>query len=261
VGAKNKNRASRSSLRRKLAALSYAELIINLQCAMSARLISSQNLPILENGDRVTREEFERYYHQMPNIKKAELIEGVVYVPSPVRVTRHGRPHSWIIGWLIQYEIATPHLMVCDHATVRLDFDNEPQPDAMLRLEESVGGNSRISEDDYLEGAPELIVEIASSSSSYDLHDKLQVYRRNGVREYLVWLVEDQEFRWYMWTEGTYQQLSPDESGILKSPFFPGLWLDVSALLAGEMQQVLSALKSGINSSEHKTFVEQLCNT
>jgi Uma2 family endonuclease len=130
-----------------------------------------------------------------------------------------------------------------------------------LRLDESVGGSSRISEDDYLEGAPELIVEIASSSSSYDVHDKLQVYRRNGVREYLVWLVEDQEFRWYIWTEGTYQQLSPDESCLLKSPWFPGLWLDVSALLAGEMQQVLSALNSGISSSEHRAFVEQLGKT
>jgi Uma2 family endonuclease len=228
---------------------------------MSSPSTPSQKLPILENGDRVTREEFERRYHRMPNIKKAELIEGVVYVPSPVRVTRHGRPHSWIIGWLIQYEIATPHLMVCDNTTVRLDFDNEPQPDALLCLDESVGGNSRISEDDYLEGAPELIVEIASSSASYDLHDKLQVYRRNGVREYLVWLVEDQQFRWYVWQEGTYQEQQADESGILKSPFFLGLWLDLSALLAGEMQQVLSVLNSGISSSEHQTFVEQLGKT
>ena len=225
---------------------------------MTSLSVPFQKSPILENGDRVTRDQFERYYHQMPNVKKAELIEGVVYVPSPVRVTRHGRPHSWIIGWLIQYEIATPHLMVCDNATVRLDFDNEPQPDALLRLEEAVGGNSRISEDDYLEGAPELIVEVASSSASYDLYDKLQVYRRNGVREYLVWLVEDKAFRWYVWREGNYQQLSPDESGILKSPFFPGLWLDVSALLAGEMQQVLSVLNSGISSSEHQALVEQL---
>jgi Uma2 family endonuclease len=209
----------------------------------------------------VTREEFERYYHQMPNVKKAELIEGVVYGRTPVRVTRHAQPHSLIITWLTIYLVATPNLMVLDNATVRLDFDNEPQPDALLRLDESVGGNSRISEDDYIEGAPELIVEIASSSASYELHDKLQVYRRNGVREYLVWLVEDQEFRWYVWGEGTYHEQQADESGIGKSPFFPGLWLDVSALLAGEMQQVLSALNSGISSSEHQAFVEQLCNS
>ena len=226
--------------------------------AMSFTSITSHKLPILENGDRVTRDEFERRYHQMPNLKKAELIEGLVYVPSPLRYRQHGFPHSQMMIWLGNYAISTPRLETADNATVRLDFDNEPQPDALLRLEESVGGNSRVSEDDYLEGAPELIVEIASSSASYDLHDKLQVYRRNGVQEYLVWLVEDKEFRWYVWREGTYQQLSPDQSGILKSPFFPGLWLDVSALLAGEMQQVLSVLNSGIASGEHQALIEQL---
>jgi len=228
---------------------------------MSSTPTTPQNLRILENGDRVTREEFERRYHRMPNVKKAELIEGVVYVASPLRYQKHGQPHSDIMTWLGVYRAATPRVYSADNTTVRLDFDNEPQPDALLRLDESVGGNSRISEDDYLEGAPELIVEIASSSASYDLHDKLKVYRRNGVREYLVWLVEDQEFRWYVWREGIYQQLSPDESGILKSPFFLGLWLDVPALLAGEMGQVLSALNSGINSSEHKAFVERLGKT
>jgi Uma2 family endonuclease len=197
----------------------------------------------------------------MPNVKKAELIEGVVYVASPLRYQQHGQPHSDIMTWLGVYRATTPRVYSADNTTVRLDFDNEPQPDGLLRLDESVGGSSRISEDDYLEGAPELIVEIASSSSSYDVHDKLQVYRRNGVREYLIWLVEDQEFRWYIWTEGTYQQLSPDKSCLLKSPLFPGLWLDVSALLAGEMQQVLSALNSGISSCEHQAFVEQLGNT
>jgi Uma2 family endonuclease len=123
-------------------------------------------------------------------------------------------------------------------------------------LDESVGGNSRISEDDYVEGAPELIVEIAGSSASYDVHDKLQVYRRNGVREYLVWLVQDQAFRWYLWEEGRYRQQQPDKSEILKSPFFPGLWLDVPALLAGQMQQVLATVNSGINSGQHQEFVE-----
>ena len=228
---------------------------------MSYPSTTSQKTPILENGDRMTRNEFERRYHQMPNVKKAELIEGIVYVASPLRYQQHGQPHSDIMTWLGVYRAATPKVYSADNTTVRLDLDNEPQPDALLRLEESVGGNSRISEDDYVEGAPELIVEIASSSASYDLYDKLQVYRRNGVREYLIWLVEDQEFRWYVWMEGSYQQLSPDESGLLKSPFFPGLWLDVSALLAGEMQQVLSVLNSGISSSEHQALVEQLGKT
>jgi Uma2 family endonuclease len=218
----------------------------------------SKEIPILENGDRVTRAEFERRYQQMGDVKKAELVEGIVYMPSPVRIRKHSNPHGRIMTWLGVYEAATPSVMLGDNPTVRLDIDNEPQPDAMLRLEESVGGTSQISEDDYIEGSPELIVEIASSSASYDLYDKREAYRRNGVREYLVWLVEDQELRWYIWEEGSYQQQPPDESGIIKSPFFLGLWLNVSALLRGEMQQVLATLNSGLESQEHQRFVEQL---
>jgi Uma2 family endonuclease len=215
-------------------------------------------IPRLENGDRVTRPEFERRYHQMPNLKKAELIEGVVYVASPLRYQQHGQPHSDIMGWLWVYSAATLGVYVADNTTVRLDLDNEPQPDALLRLDESLGGTSRISDDDYLEGAPELIVEIAGSSVSYDLHDKLQVYRRHGVREYLVWLVEDKAFRWYVLNEGDYQLQTADSSGILKSPFFSGLWLNVSALLTGNRQQVLTVLQQGINSPEHQTLLEIL---
>lgn len=214
--------------------------------------------PKLENGDRVTRDEFERRYHQMPHLKKAELIEGVVYVPSPLRYNQHGKPHSQIMTWLGNYAATTPSLETANNTTLRLDFDNEVQPDALLRVDESCGGTSRISEDDYLEGAPELIVEIAGSSASYDLHDKLQVYRRHGVREYLVWIVTEQTFRWYVWKQGAFQEQFSNEAGILKSQFFPGLWLDVSALLAGEMQQVLTVLNTGLKSTEYQTFVKQL---
>ncbi|BAY19296.1 hypothetical protein NIES21_51560 [Anabaenopsis circularis NIES-21] len=144
-------------------------------------------IPPLENGDKLTRAEFERRYHAMPNLKKAELIERVVYVASPVRAKTHGKPHSRIMTWLGTYEAATLGVETLDNTTVRLDADNEPQPDALLRIEQ--GGQSSITEDDYVEGAPELIVEIAASSASYDLHEKLKVYRRNQVQEYLVWRV------------------------------------------------------------------------
>ena len=211
-------------------------------------------LPILESGDRLSRAEFECRYNAMPHLKKAELIEGVVYVASPVRVRRHGQPHSDIIGWLVAYRSATPGVMVCDNTTVRLDAENEPQPDALLRLDEAKGGQSRISADDYIEGAPELIVEIATSSASYDLYDKLRAYRRNGVREYLVWLVQERQFRWYVLEEGEYRLQAPNESGVLISQVFPGLQLEVNALLAGDMQQVLAVLQQGIDSEAHQAF-------
>ena len=208
----------------------------------------------LENGDRLTRSDFEQRYQDMPFLKKAELIEGVVYLASPVRVQRHGQPHSDVIGWLVTYRAATPNVMVCDNTTVRLDADNEPQPDALLRIDEALGGQSRVSDDDYIEGAPELIVEIAASSASYDLHDKLRVYRRNQVQEYLVWLVEDHQFRWYILQQEEYVQQVPDSAGNLKSQIFPGLQLAVKALLAGDMQQVLAILQQGIETEGHQSF-------
>lgn len=146
-----------------------------------------KDVPPLKHGDRLTLDEFERRYSAMPNIKKAELIEGVVYIASPVRFDIHGQPHADIMAWLGGYRAATPGVGLANNTTVLLDRNNEPQPDALLRIDESQGGSSRISDDGYIQGAPELIVEIVGTSEDYDLHEKLEVYRRNGVQEYVVW--------------------------------------------------------------------------
>jgi Uma2 family endonuclease len=215
-------------------------------------------LPPLENGDRLTRPEFERRYQAMPHIKKAELIEGVVYMASPLRFEPHAEPHGQIITWLGVYHAATPGVRLGDNATVRLDMDNEPQPDGLLRLNESVGGRSRLSDDGYVEGAPELIAEVAASSAAYDLRDKLRVYRRNGVQEYLVWQVYDQRLDWFRLREGEYVPLQPDAAGIVRSEVFPGLWLAIPALLEGNLALVLAVLQQGLATSEHAAFVEQL---
>ena len=215
-------------------------------------------LPPLENGDRLTRAEFERRYSAMPQLKKAELIEGVVYVSSPVRVI-HSQPHADLMTWLGVYRAATPGVTAYDNPTVRLDADNEPQPDAVLRLE--TGGQSRISDDGYLEGAPELAVEIAASSASYDLHDKLRIYRRNGIQEYLVWRTYSQQLDWFYLEDETYKSLLPDATGILRSRRFPGLWLAHASLTSGDLATVLSILQQGINSPEHQQFVGQLSDS
>ncbi|NEO73861.1 Uma2 family endonuclease [Moorena sp. SIO3H5] len=205
-------------------------------------------LPPLENGDKLTRFEFEQRYAAMPQVKKAELIEGCVYMTSPVHAKAHGKPHAHIMGWLVSYEAVTTGVEVLDNPTVRLDADNEVQPDALLRIEEN--GQSTISNDDYVEGAPELIVEIAASSASYDLHQKFNVYRRNQVQEYIVWRVYDQELDWFCLQEGKYIALQPDQAGILTSTIFPGLWLAKSALLSGDLGTVLAVLQQGVGNRE-----------
>jgi Uma2 family endonuclease len=220
--------------------------------------VSPLTIPPLENGDRLNRYEFERRYSAMPYLKKAELIEGIVYLPAASRFKSHAQPHSRIIGWLGTYEAMTPGIAVADAPTVRLDVDNEPQPDAVLLI--STGGQTRVSEDDYIEGAPEFVVEIAASSVAIDLHAKKQFYRRNGVKEYLVWQVLDQKVSWFYLEQGEYLDLSVDADGILRSRVFPGLWLAIADLLAGNMQQVLAILQTGLQSAEHRTFVEKLAS-
>ncbi|MDZ8189412.1 MAG: Uma2 family endonuclease [Nostoc sp. ChiSLP02] len=216
-------------------------------------------IPLLENGDKLTRYEFERRYNAMPNLKKAELIEGIVYImPAALRFRSHGQPHAWILTWLGTYEATTPGVALGVEPTVRLDLDNEPQPDAVLFINPGAGGQTKLSEDDYIEGAPELIVEIAASSVAIDLHTKKQAYRRNGVKEYIVWQVLDEKLSWFFLEQGEYVELTTDSRGILRSRVFPGLWLAVRELLAGNMQSVLTVLQAGLQLPEHRAFVEKL---
>lgn len=231
---------------------------------MSAQSIGSQlsanraYLPPLQSGDRLTRPEFERRYAAATDIKKAELIEGIVYVASPLRFQQHAEPHSRLHGWLWTYQIATPGLRLGIEPTIRLDLDNEPQPDIVLILDESVGGQARLTEEGYLEGVPELVVEIAASSAAIDLGHKKQVYRRNGVKDYIVWQVFENYLDWYQLVDGDYQSLSPDSDGIIRSQTFPGLWLAVTSLLNEDMAKVLAVVQEGLNSSEHIAFVQSL---
>jgi Uma2 family endonuclease len=216
------------------------------------------HIPPLENGDRLSRIEFERRYDAMPHLKKAELIEGIVYMPSPVRHRQHGQPHSYLMGWLVVYMAGTPGVQVGDNSTARLDLDNEPQPDGSLLIDPERGGQTRISEDGYIEGPPELVLEVASSSASYDLHVKRNVYRRNGVQEYVVWRVLDEAIDWFVLRDGQYERLAPGDDGILRSHVFPGLWLDPTALLRHDLATVLATVQQGASSPEHAAFVATL---
>ncbi len=215
-------------------------------------------IPPLENGDRLTRAEFERRFDAMPNLKKAELIEGEVYIPSPVRYRRHGHPHTRLVAWLGNYETDTLGVEAGNNGSIRLDVENEPQPDAFLIIRPDHGGQARISEDDFIEGAPELVAEVASSSASYDLGKKLNAYRRNGVREYVVWRVLDAEIDWFVNRRRRFTPMPPAADGTLRSTVFPGLWLDPAALVRGDKATVRAILQRGLDSTEHALFVARL---
>lgn len=212
----------------------------------------------MEGGDHLTGREFLRRYRAMPHVKKAELIEGRVYVASPVSATKHGHPHGRILAWLGHYEAYTTGVNYGDNSTVRLDPDNIAQPDAYLYLSVERGGRTSIDDDGFIVGAPELIAEVAATSARYDLHDKMNVYRRNGVREYIVWRTFDRAVDYFVLHEGEYTRKSPDADGVFRSAEFPGLWLDPAALDRLDMATVLKVLQQGIESAEHREFVAKL---
>jgi hypothetical protein len=215
-------------------------------------------IPPLKAGDRLTRAEFERRYEAMPNLKKAELIEGVVHMPSPVRFDQHGSPHADLIGWLGFYRAGTRGVRVGDNSTIRLDLENEPQPDALMYIQEAFGGQARIDADGYMEGGPELVAEIAASTVRTALNDKRRVYLRHGVREYIVWRVEDRAIDWFVLHQGQYDPLPLTPTGLYQSECFPGLWLDPAALMAFDLARVLQIVQQGLASPEHAAFVVRL---
>lgn len=215
--------------------------------------INGGGIPPLIAGDHLSRAEFERRYHAMPHVKKAELVEGIVYMPSPVYAP-HGRSHASIMGWLFAYAAATPGTLLFDNTSLRLDARNEVQPDAMLIRDEAHAGRSRLSNDGFVQGPPELVVEIAASSAAYDLHSKLRAYQRNGVQEYLTVLTYEQRVVWHMLTAGKYQTAQVDGSGVLRSMVFPGLWLHPEHLWANDLASLLAVLHQGLASPEYAEF-------
>lgn len=223
----------------------------------SARAVS---IPPLENGDRLTRAEFERRYDAMPHLKKAELIDGIVYMGSPVR-TIHGTPHALMGAWLGTYFAFTPGLEIVDNTTFRFDDDNEPQPDVALFKSARAGGQARIDEDKYVAGGPELAVEVAASSVSYDAHVKKKVYQQFNVQEYVLWRVQDQAIDWFVLRDNQYVPATPDGTGLMASTQFPGLVLDVHAMLRHDLATVLGRLQQAMAAPAHAEFIKQLAGT
>lgn len=220
---------------------------------------AQKRIPPLQQGDSLTHAEFLKRYADMPENVKAERIEGIVYMPAAaVSAGFHGQPHADLLAWLGVYRAKTPGVGTADNSTTILDVDNDPQPDACMYILPSHGGRTKLTSEKYLQGAPELIVEIAASSVSFDLGAKLNAYRRNGVQEYIVHRTYDGEIDWFMLRDGQYEKQSPDGEGLCRSEMFPGLWLDVPAALDGRLADVLTTLQRGTATAEHGEFVKKL---
>ncbi|MCI0378157.1 MAG: Uma2 family endonuclease [Gemmataceae bacterium] len=217
--------------------------------------VLEQRVMPLVAGDHLTREEFLRRWEAMPEVKKAELIGGVVYMPSPTSL-EHGDVDNDVGTWLGVYAAGTPFCKANSNSSAYL-LDDCPQPDRHLRLLREYGGKSKVK-GKYLHGAAELFAEVSLSSSAYDLHEKLELYQAAGVQEYLAVLLAEEEIQWRRLVGGRYRQLRPGRDGIWRSQVFPGLWLNGAALLAGKMAAVLEVLSAGMQSEEYNAFCERL---
>jgi Uma2 family endonuclease len=216
---------------------------------------ASPSVPPLQDGDRLTREEFERRYDAMPGLKKAELINGVVFLPPQGRTARHGGACAHLVGWLGLYHADTPGMDAGANSSIRLTESSMPQPDACLFREVTPDGGGRVDADDYIAGPPDLVAEVAASSAGKGLREKRDAYREAGVPEYIVWRLEETALDWYILRSGQYVALAPGADGVLRSETFPGLWLDVAALLRSDMAAVLRVVQQGIAGPEHAAFV------
>lgn len=251
--------ATKAELRRARGIVSFKVVIAAVPSSRSEDPPQPVPEP-LENGLHLGATEFLRRYEAMPDVKKAELIDGIVYMGSPVRFDKHSEPDNMIQGWLWVYKIETPGVSAGVGPTLRLGSDDVLQPDALLCVNQECGGRSRLDLKGYVEGSPELVVEIAASSASIDARQKHDSYRRAGVREYLLWRTVERALDWWVLEEERYQLLIPDAQGIVRSRVFPGLWLDATALLAGDSRRVLAKLQEGLRSQEHSAFVSSLEN-
>jgi Uma2 family endonuclease len=219
--------------------------------------VDDDAIPLLEPGDHLDQATFHARYTAMPEDVKAELIGGVVYVPAALR-RAHGRSSGLLVRWLGAYEDDTPGVELYDNTTTIMGDESEPQPDACLIVQPECGGQMRVTEDDYLQGAPELVGEVASSTEAYDLHSKKRDYERAGVREYLVVALRQRRVFWFVNHQGKFEERAPDAEGIYRSGVFPGLWLDSEALIQLNGRRLLEVLRQGLATPGHAAFVAQL---
>jgi Uma2 family endonuclease len=210
--------------------------------------------PPLHDGDRLTSDEFIRRWEAMPDLKHAELLDGIVYMPSPVSL-KHSDYHAPLTAWLVNYTAHTPGCRAGVEGTWIMGTRDVPQPDLALRILADHGGQSRV-EGEYAAGAPELIVEIAVSSRARDLGVKKRLYERMGVREYLIAIAKEEKFIWNELTASGYRPIEPDADAIIRSRFFPGLWLDTAALWRLDVAGLLAVVQQGLASPEHAAFVQ-----
>jgi len=211
----------------------------------------------LQGGERMRRNEFERRFDATPGLKRAELVEGTVWIPPQMGEVRYGSARMALIGLIGSYCAATPGVSGGAHGHIRLDAVNMPQPDVSVHLGKAYGGQSRIDADGYLEGAPEFVADVVRQRAEWPT-GRVEALRRNGVREFAVWRVDDCLIDWFVVRDGKQERLEMGADGVYRSRVLPGLWVDPVALLTDERARAMAVMRQGIASPEQGEFIERL---
>ncbi len=214
-------------------------------------------VPPFQNGDAMDQPTFHALYVGTPRGFRAELIEGIVYMASPVQL-RHGGPSLKVSQWLGAFADEVEGAQAYNEITAILTATSEPQPDHTLIVLPEAGGQTRENADGFLVGAPELALEISNTTALIDLHAKKTMYERCGVREYIVVETKRQAVHWFVRRGDKFAPLKSDADGIFKSRVFLGLWLDGSALFDRSAKRLLATLQLGLATPEHAKFAAKL---
>jgi Uma2 family endonuclease len=217
--------------------------------------VSDPPRPLID-GQRLDQPTFHALYEAMPPGTRAELINGVVHMPSPVGI-EHSRADFPSLMWLGQYEVNTPGVEALGNVSTALGLKSEIQPDGLLRILPDYGGRT-VNDSRFVRGAPELVIETAHSSRYTDLGPKFDDYEQAGVLEYIVRSIEPDEVYWFVLKRGRFVEFPPGPDGICRSEVFPGLWLDPAALLTRDIARLQSLVNLGCATPEHAAFLARL---
>jgi Uma2 family endonuclease len=223
---------------------------------MAHQTTTSGSPQSLVEGERLDQPTFHALYEAMPPGTRAELIDGVDYMPSPASI-EHGEAQVPVIVWLSYYAENTPGVRAMDNVTTILGWKSEPQPDGVLRILPDFGG-CKWDVEGFVHGAPELVAEVAKATRYVDLGPKLSDYERGGIQEYVVRAIDPDQIYWFGQEDGALKKRRLDDDGLYRSVVFPGLWLDPVALVEGNTRRLRAIIELGCATAEHAEFAARL---
>ena len=185
----------------------------------------------------VKRITFEEYLDSLTEESKGDLFDGLLYMQTPP-----SDAHEEIFGFLfdiLRNYVLEKNLGVVRGSRTAIRFAEEhgTQPDIVFIS----NARRHLIYPYYIDGAPEVVVEILSPSTrKLDRGKKMALYAENGVLEYWQVDPEDQTAKFLRNNDGVWAPMPVGGDGIFHSEAISGFWLNVQWLFT---EEPLSGLK------------------